>query len=86
MLKLQYQHNGKACIACFSITNTGRLRQVSCRKSRHQIQGLGTAIKTVTTFVGVKPCAKCQQRAAQLDAATPGWVAGLFGLLRRVFP
>ena len=42
----------------------------------------GTAIKTATTAVGIKPCGGCERRAAQLDAATPGWVAGLLDRLR----
>ena len=33
--------------------------------------GLGTAIKTVTTALGVKPCAGCRRRADTLDRIVP---------------
>jgi len=29
--------------------------------------GLGTAIKNVTTALGIEPCAGCRKRAARLD-------------------
>lgn len=32
---------------------------------------LGTAIKTVTSTIGIKPCAGCQRRADRLDKIAP---------------
>jgi hypothetical protein len=32
----------------------------------HEV-GLGQLLKRVTTSVGVRPCARCEQRAARLD-------------------
>lgn len=82
MLTVNYEHRGEARTACLEVTKNGRLRQVSCDKRRRRKAGLGTAIKTATTAVGIKPCGGCERRAAQLDAATPEWVAGLLDRLR----
>lgn len=85
VLTFSYDHGGEARTACLEVTASGDLQVVKCA-NRHQVgAGLGTAIKAAVSAVGVKPCGGCERRAAQLDAATPGWVAELFGRLRRVF-
>jgi len=33
--------------------------------------GLGSAIKAVTTAIGIKPCGGCKRRAVALDAIIP---------------
>lgn len=85
VLTFSYDHGGEARTACLEVTASGDLRVVKCAKRHQAGAGLGTAIKAAVSAVGVKPCGGCERRAAQLDAATPGWVAELFGRLRRVF-
>jgi hypothetical protein len=40
------------------------------RAARRKI-GLGSAIKAVTTALGIKPCGGCKRRAVALDAIIP---------------
>jgi len=83
VLTLNYEHGGEARTACFEVTKAGKLRQVDCSRPRRRKAGLGTAIKAATSAVGIKPCGGCERRAAQLDAATPGWAARLLARLWR---
>lgn len=52
-------------------------RHVSAGKCRHcggkpkPMAGLGDVIATVTSAVGITPCAKCKKRQAKLNAAFP---------------
>lgn len=43
--------------------------------------GLGDAIASATTKVGIKPCAGCKRRQAWLNRWTPAWLSRLLGRL-----
>jgi len=82
MLTVSYEHKGEAKTACFEVSAAGRLVEVKCGR-RRKPKGLGELAKAVTTAVGIKPCGGCRRRAAQLDAATPGWLARLLARIWR---
>lgn len=42
--------------------------------------GLGTAIKTITAAIGIKPCGGCRRRSDSLDKMVPD--INLFKLLK----
>ena len=87
VLIVSYSFKTEMRTRCFRVNHQGEPELVPCLKpGTLRKAGLGTAIKTATTAVGIKPCGGCERRAAQLDAATPGWIAGLLGRLRRAFP
>lgn len=43
----------------------------AARKGLSRPLGLGTAVKMVTSAIGIKPCGGCKKRAAALDAKFP---------------
>ncbi len=85
MLTLNYEHGGEARSACFEVTKAGKLRQVDCSRPRRRKAGLGTAIKTATAAVGIKPCGGCQRRAAQLDEIPVDWLKHVWEKIRYPF-
>ena len=50
---------------------TAKERMARRQASLRSRVGLGAAIKTLTTAVGIKPCGGCKKRQVALDAIIP---------------
>jgi len=46
-------------------------RLITAKERAARRIGLGSAIKAVTTAIGIKPCGGCKRRAVALDAIIP---------------